>query len=68
MKNPLSPAVVWAIIVALVLVAGVGFWLATRDNTPQVDLTKVTKEELEDPDPPKRGQPGYRERITDPPN
>ncbi|MCW5941261.1 MAG: hypothetical protein KIS66_03460 [Fimbriimonadaceae bacterium] len=68
MKNPLNPAVVWAIIVAVVLVAGVSIWLATRTNTQPVDLTKVTKEQLEDPDPPKRGQPGYRERITDPPN
>ncbi|MBW7929132.1 MAG: hypothetical protein H3C58_13820 [Fimbriimonadaceae bacterium] len=67
MKSQLSPVVVWVIIGLVVVVAGFFVWRATDPPAQKVDLTKVTKEDLEDPDPPKRGQPGYRERITDPP-
>lgn len=67
MKNPLNPIVVYVIIGLVVVGIGIFIWRSTDAAPQQVDLTKVTKEELEDADPPKRGQPGYRERITDPP-
>jgi len=69
MKNAtLSPAVGWSIVAVLVILVVGGFFYFTSTKTEPLDLSKVTKEEIEDPDPPKRGQPGYRERTTDPPN
>jgi len=60
--NPVVLVVVGVVLVALC----VGAWMSMNPNPQKVDLTKVTKEDIEDRDPPKPGQPGYRERITDP--
>lgn len=69
MKNAsLSPTAVWSILIVLVVAAAVGFWYFTSPTPQKVDLTQVKPEQLEDKDPPHRGQPGYRERITDPPS
>ncbi|HRK22761.1 MAG TPA: hypothetical protein PLX06_13180 [Fimbriimonadaceae bacterium] len=65
--NAINPVVGWSIVAVLVVLAVVGFFYFTNPKPDQVDLTKISKEDLEDRDPPKRGQPGYRERITDPP-
>lgn len=65
--NSISPAVGWSIVAVLVILVVAGFFYFTAPKTEPLDLSKVTKEQIEDPDPPKRGQPGYRERITDPP-
>lgn len=66
--NSISPTVGWSIVAVLVVLAVVGFFYFTSPRPEEVDLTKVTPEQLEDRDPPRRGQPGYRERITDPPS
>ncbi len=59
------PAVL--VLVGLVVVGVIaGFVMSMNPRPKQVDLTKVTKADLEDRDPPHRGQPGYRERTTDP--
>jgi flagellar basal body-associated protein FliL len=68
MKKELSPAAVWSIIAILVVGAAVAFWWFTTPHVKAETKTAATREEMEDPDPPKRGQPGYRERITDPPS
>ncbi len=68
MKNvSISPGAGWAIIAVLVAAAAAGFWYFTSPSPGKVDVSKYTRGEIEDEDPPKRGQPGYRERITDPP-
>lgn len=66
-KKEIDPKVAAIVVVAIVGLAIGGFVLATSNQGPPVDLKTVTKEQIEDPDPPKPGQPGYRERITDPP-
>lgn len=68
MKNAtLSPAAGWSIVAVLVVLVVAGFFYFTAPKTEPLDLSKVTPEQLEDKDPPHRGQPGYRERTTDPP-
>ena len=66
MKNKeVNPTVL--VVVGLLLVAVcVGIFMSMNPAPQKLDLTKVSKEDLEDRDPPKRGQPGYRERLTDP--
>ncbi|MBX3111164.1 MAG: hypothetical protein KF857_04075 [Fimbriimonadaceae bacterium] len=60
--KPIVLVLVGVVVVAVV----VGFFISQNPQPKQVDLSKVTKADLEDRDPPKRGQPGYRERTTDP--
>lgn len=67
MKNSISPGLGWTIVAVVVVLAGVGYWYFSSPRPAPVDLSKVTQEQLEDKDPPHRGQPGYRERTTDPP-
>lgn len=67
MKNGINPAVGWTVVVVAVVAIVAGFFWFTSPRTEKLDVTKVTPEQLEDRDPPKRGQPGYRERTTDPP-
>lgn len=67
MKNTISPGIGWAIVAVVVVLAGAGYWYFSSPRPESLDVTKVTQEQLEDRDPPKRGQPGYRERTTDPP-
>lgn len=66
MKKELHPGV---IIAALVLVIGAAigiFVMSSGGTTEKVDITTLDPKSLEDPEPPKRGQPGYKERTTDP--
>lgn len=63
----ISPAVAGGVIVALLLLAGLAYYMMTTPQTKPFDVTKATKADLEDASPPRPGQPGYRERITDTP-
>lgn len=66
MKKELHPG---AIIAALVLVIGAAvgiFMMSGGGSTEKVDVTTLDPKSLEDPEPVKRGQPGYKERTTDP--
>lgn len=66
MKKEIHPA---AIVAVLVLVLGgiiAGFALNGRVSSQKVDIRTLSPEELEDPDPVRRGDPGYTERIQNP--
>jgi len=66
-KKEINPAIAITIIVAIVVIGVGAFWFATNPSPGKVDLSTKTQADLEDLDPPKPGQPGYRERLTDPP-
>ncbi|MBL8059537.1 MAG: hypothetical protein JNK63_02345 [Chthonomonas sp.] len=63
-KKELHPAAIWGAIGLLVVIIGGWFFASTRESTEMVDPKTV---DLKDEDPPRPGQPGYRERLTDPP-
>lgn len=66
MKKEIHPGFT---IAALVLVVGVaiGFFVMNSGGaTKKVDVYSLDREDLRDPEPVKRGQPGYKERTTDP--
>jgi hypothetical protein len=66
MKKEVHPGVIAAILV--VVVGGVIAFFMFKGNPPseKVDVKKLDAKSLRDPEPPKRGQPGYKERTTDP--
>lgn len=68
MKKEVSPAVlIVVIVVALVILVGGGLLATGSLGGPKpVSPKELSPEELRDDDPPRRGQPGYRERTTDP--
>jgi hypothetical protein len=68
MKKEISPGAIFAIIGVLV-VGIVAFFIfgGGGSSGAKVDLKKLDPKDLRDEDPIKRGQPGYRERITDSP-
>lgn len=59
--------VFFAIIAVVVLILAGWFFVSTRASSEKVDLKKLDPRDLRDEDPIRRGQPGYRERITDQP-
>ncbi len=67
MKKELNPVVV--IVAIVVVLAGIVAAVVMNGNagTQKVDVKKIDPADLRDAEPIKRGQPGYRERITDPP-
>lgn len=68
MKKEISPAVIVAIIIAVVAGVGAIYVFGTGAGGPgKVDLKKIDPKDLRDEDPIRRGQPGYRERTTDAP-
>ena len=69
MKKEISPGAIIAIIGVLVVGIGAFFIFGGGGGGAggKVDLKKIDPKDLRDEDPIKRGQPGYRERITDSP-
>ncbi|MCC6686982.1 MAG: hypothetical protein IT205_08330 [Fimbriimonadaceae bacterium] len=63
-KKELHPAAVWGAIGLLVVLIGGWFYMSTKGSSEMVDKTKV---DMKDEDPPRPGQPGYRQRTTDAP-
>lgn len=64
MKKEIHPAV---IVAALVLILGglvAGFMLQGRGSSDKVDIKTLSPEELQDPEPARRGDPGYSERTS----
>lgn len=63
MKKELPQGAVIGAIVLVVVIVGAWFFLSTRESTEKIDLKTV---DMKDEDPPRPGQPGYKERTTDP--
>jgi hypothetical protein len=63
----INPTVAASVVIGIIVLGGAIFWFSTNSNPPKVDLSKQTKAQIEDWDPPKPGQPGYRERIDEAP-
>ncbi len=66
MKKEIHPGVFIAVLVLLIGGAVVAFMMSGGASTQKVDVKSLDPAELRDEDPPKRGEPGYRERTTDP--
>jgi len=66
MKKEIHPGVIVAVIV-LILAVVVGIFMTTSNQgTEKVDIKQLDPKSLEDGEPIKRGEPGYKERTTDP--
>ncbi|MBL8041150.1 MAG: hypothetical protein JNM04_07360 [Chthonomonas sp.] len=65
-NKEIPPGVFIGVIVVLVLIIGGWFFLSGSASPAKVDLNKLDPRDLRDEDPIRRGQPGYRERTTDP--
>lgn len=63
----IPPAVFIGVIVFLVVVVVGWFSLTQFRSVTPLKVSQLDPKDLADEDPPKRGQPGYRERTTDPP-
>ena len=63
MKKELPQGAVIGVIVLVVVIVGAWFFMSTRESTEKIDLKTV---DMKDEDPPRPGQPGYKERTTDP--
>ena len=63
MKKELPQGAVIGAIVLVVVIVGAWFFMSTRESTEKIDLKTV---DMKDEDPPRPGQPGYKERTTDP--
>jgi hypothetical protein len=66
MKKEIHPAVIAAVLVLVVGAAIAFFVLKGSPGTEKVDVKTLSPESLQDEPVPKRGQPGYKERTTDP--
>ena len=66
MKKEIHPGVFIAVLVLLIGGAVVAFMMSGAGATDKVDIKTLDPSEFKDEDPPRRGEPGYRERITDP--
>ncbi|MBX3115537.1 MAG: hypothetical protein KF836_13305 [Fimbriimonadaceae bacterium] len=66
MKKEIHPGVIAAVLVLLVGGVIAFFVMSGSPSTEKVDLKTLDPKSLEDPEPIKRGQPGYKERTTDP--
>ncbi len=64
MKKEIPQGAVIGAIGLVVVIVAAWFFLGTQAPTGKVDLQEV---DLKDEEPLKPGQPGYRERTTDPP-
>ena len=67
MKQDINPKMAIAVVGVILAVVAGGYYFATSKAVPQKTVTGIPVEQLEDKDPPKRGQPGYRQRTTDEP-
>jgi|GEM_PF-2458762 len=62
------PQGVFIAVVAVVVLIIVGWFIMSGNaSSAKVDLKKLDPRDLRDEEPIRRGQPGYRERITDQP-
>jgi len=66
MKKEIHPGVIVAVLVLLVGGAIAIFMMSGSTSSEKVDLKSLDPKSLEDPEPIRRGQPGYKERTTDP--
>jgi predicted nucleotidyltransferase len=67
MKKEIHPGVFIAVLVLLIGGAIVAFMMSGGgSDTKKVDVKSLDPASLLDEEPPKRGEPGYRERTTDP--
>jgi hypothetical protein len=68
MKNEVKPGIIIAIVAVLVVAIG-GFYFVAGGggggNQGKLDIKKIDPALLRDAPPPRRGDPGYRERTTD---
>lgn len=67
MKKEIDPKVAAIAGVVLLLLLGGGYFIMSRGPAP-VTVSNLPKDQLEDKDPPHRGQKGYRQRIGDAPD
>lgn len=66
MKKEIHPGVLIAVLVLVVGGVVAFFMMQNNTATEKVDIKSLDPKSLEDPEPIKRGQPGYKERTTDP--
>ncbi|MFM9873001.1 MAG: hypothetical protein ACKVQS_05995 [Fimbriimonadaceae bacterium] len=66
MKKEIPAGVLIAVLVLVVGGVIAFFMMQSGLQSDKVDLKTLDAKSLEDPEPPKRGQPGYKERTTDP--
>lgn len=66
MKKEIHPGVIAA--VAVLLIGGLIAFFMSQGSAPseKVDVKTLDPQSLRDPEPIKRGEPGYKERTTDP--
>jgi hypothetical protein len=67
MRKTIDPLVGGAVLLLVVLVAVGAYFLMNRTPPPLKATDVYSKAVLADPDPPRPGQPGYRQRTTDVP-
>lgn len=67
MKKELPTGLIIAAVIALLAIVTFVFIKQTSAPSDKVDVRKLDPKDLKDEDPVRRGQPGYQERITDPP-
>ena len=64
----ISPVAAGGVIVGILAVAGIAYMVFTNQAAPKpVDIKNIPPGTNFDPNPKMPGQPGYRERTTDPP-
>ena len=63
----IDPKVAVGVIAAIVIVAGTVYWMSGSVSSKKVEVTAPPTGEGFDPTPIRPGQPGYRQRTTDPP-
>lgn len=66
MKQEVKPGIVIAIVAVLVLGVAAYFIFGGGGQPDVIDIKKIDPKILRDDPPPRRGEPGYRERTTDP--
>jgi hypothetical protein len=67
MKKEINPAIFFAVIAVIVIGAAAFYFVGGGGGAGgQVDVKQLDPKDLKDEEPPRRGQPGYRERIDQP--